>query len=152
MFTYRETSCIKCAVTHFGEALTEVLRETGMSRNHLAKLSELTSPQISRYIHGETQPEFSSLSRMVAQFGDYHRAVLMAAHLRDRIPESAKHLIKIRLSGSTVLGEVQPGNKADEVSPEVQEALEFIQFRARKDPQWQNALVSLVRVFKSTIK
>jgi len=135
-------------VTHFGEALTEVLKDTGMSRSQLARRSELTCPQISRYMAGATQPEFASLSRIVAQFGDYHRALLIAAHLRDRVPDSAKHLVKVRLTGSNVSAEVQPGSKVEELTPEVQEALDFIQLKTRKDRMWQNAIVSLVRIFK----
>lgn len=132
-------------MTHFGQTLTYVLSQTGISQLDVAHASDITGPQISRYTRGENHPEFKSIVRIIGQFDDYYRALLICAYLRDQVPAIAcdqVHFLfnKFHFPIST------PGGK--KLPADFLKAVECLQLHGLVSKAVRYAIISLVRTLR----
>lgn len=124
---------------HFPAALSEALDDLGWTQAKLADFVSLPPQQISKYVTGAAIVGGDVIEKIGSALPSKQRAGVIAAYLRDRIPDCGRDLVKISAY-------VHARPKVSEPSPlpaDVREAIEGLAKLARKDSDIERLLVHL---------
>lgn len=117
----------------FSTALTKVLATIGWSQRELADATHIKAPQVNRYTRGTSNIQTDGLRAILKAIPDGHRAELLAAYLKDAIPEEFSHLVTILTNDCRVKESKDDDDDfrlPEEADPELREIVKLLIRRA----------------------
>jgi predicted transcriptional regulator len=114
-------------MSFFRTYLADVLRGHDWTQQHLANLLDTDQASVSRWISGRSVPDKRSLGILLKVLPAKHRGQLLAAYLRDMIPDGCEAAVQLKaLEG----GEWNPSEGGPEfpahIEPELKKHLVFL--------------------------
>lgn len=135
-------------MSYFSTALKAALENEGLSQAELSRRTGIKTGQLSKYVNGANEPAMGTLEGLCAAFPASARALLAAAHLRDRTPACAKSLVEIGVRPRTGRLAEEPREFSD-LPRDVREALKFLQQESKRSEEIRDVIVALVAALRA---
>jgi len=132
-------------MSRFSHALTTALQDLGWTQLELANRTRLAPSQINKYVRGKLEPGAGALETICREFPEGQRANVVAAWLRDAVPQSASGLLAILTPGRTA--DLQ-AESVGELSREVDQAVRYLTDMARRHTEISDLLVDLAKALQ----
>lgn len=132
-------------MSRFSEAFARALADTHVSQIEFSRRSRIIPSQVSKYARGKLGAGRAALETIARELPEAQRAKVIAAWLRDMIPENASGLVSVELPAMR-LAESAPAFAAD-LSPELQSAFVYLIDQSRHR-EIRDLIVDLARALQ----
>ena len=134
-------------MSQFGNALTTVLSELKWSQTYFAEISGIQRTQVNRYARGTSSIDLTSLEKLLQVIPAPFNAQVLAAYLRDFIPDGAEGLVTLDLCGETV--QESPPDLPGGLDPEFRAAIVRLALLARRHTEVRDVVLSIDRLMRT---
>jgi transcriptional regulator with XRE-family HTH domain len=134
-------------MSRFSNALQLALQYLGWTQTAFAKQCGLPLPQINKYVRGRLAVGPGTLQTIARALPDRQRADVVAAWLRDALPDSAASSVSV-LTASIVAESPEETAALANLNPDLDKALRFLIKIARDHSEIEDFMIDLARALR----
>ncbi len=113
-----------------------------MTQKELSDLTSIKPPQVNRYVRGTSNIQPEILGSLLKAFPEEKRAELLAAYLKDAIPDGFDHLVAILTNEALVKEDTAAFRLPEETDPELQRIIASLTKRAIQRKEVRDMLLN----------
>jgi transcriptional regulator with XRE-family HTH domain len=132
-------------VSRFSNSLVNALDELGWSQLEFAGRCKINRSAVNKYVRGKLQVGSGTLDTMARELPERQRAEVVAAWLRDALPQTSSGLISISTAERVA---EQPDFSLGELSPQLDQAVRYLLEKARKHTEISDLLIDLEKALR----
>ncbi len=136
-------------LSRFSNALGVALQELRLTQKEFAAACNLTPSQINRFVRGKNVG-LASLETIARALPDAQRADVVAAWLRDALPQNTGGLVSILTAGRVAEESPEESAALAQLKPELNQAVRYLIAAARTHTEISDLLIDLEKALRGS--